>query len=54
MFALQIWFEDSKQWKMVEQVFELHCKRLALNERRHIGRRDSSHRPTPQETWFKL
>jgi DNA repair photolyase len=45
---------ESEQWKMVEQVFELHCKRLGLNEGRRSERPDTFCRPTPQGALFEL
>jgi len=45
---------DSEQWKVIEQVFELHCKRLSFNEGRRSERPDTFCRPTPQGTLFEL
>jgi len=43
---------DSEQWRVVEQVFELHCKRLGLNRGRRSERRDAFRRPTSQGLLF--
>jgi DNA repair photolyase len=45
---------DSEQWKVVEQVFAVNCKRLGINEGRHAGRPNTFRRPTPQGALFKL
>jgi hypothetical protein len=46
--------EDSKQRKVVEQMFKLHCKRLGLNEGRRSERPDTFRRPTPKGALFEL
>ncbi len=45
---------ESEQWKVVEQVFEVNCKRLGLNEGRRSKRPDTFRRPTPQGSLFEL
>jgi DNA repair photolyase len=45
---------ESEQWKVVEQVFEVNCKRLDLNEGRRSQRPDTFRRPTPQGSLFEL
>ncbi len=45
---------ESEQWKVVEQVFELHCKRLGLNKGRRSERHNTFRRLTPQGSLFEL
>jgi DNA repair photolyase len=48
---------NSEQWRVVEQMFELHCKRLGFNkesEGRYTGSRPSTfRRPSTQGTLFR-
>jgi len=45
---------DSEQWRVVEQVFELNCRRLGLNEGRRSERASTFRRPTSQASLFEL
>jgi DNA repair photolyase len=45
---------DSEQWRVVEQIFELHCKRFGLNQGRRSERPNTFRRPTPQGALFEL
>jgi DNA repair photolyase len=44
---------DSEQWRVVEQVFELHCKRLGFNQGRRSKRPNTFRRPNPQGSLFE-
>ena len=45
----------SEQWKMVEQMFKLHCRRLGFNDDRYLGqeRRRTFRRPVRQGSLFE-
>ena len=45
---------EGEQWKVVERMFDVNCKRLGLNEGGRRGRPDTFRRPTRQGALFEV